>query len=63
LKAKPGYTARDVCTELDLTTEWNATAVWRIGGGLGHLFPGTFLKLNSAGSPMTFPYVFVQRSF
>jgi alginate export protein len=63
VKPKAGNTARDVGTELDFTTQWNATAQWRIGAGIGHLLPGEFLKLNSSGSSMTFPYAFVQRSF
>ncbi len=63
VKPKAGNTARDVGTEFDFTTQWNATAQWRIGAGVGHLFPGEFLKLNSSGSSMTFPYGFVQRSF
>jgi hypothetical protein len=63
VKPKAGNTARDVGTELNFTAQWSATPVWRIGAGVGHLFPGEFLKLNSSGSPMTFPYGFVQRSF
>jgi hypothetical protein len=63
VKPKAGNAARDVGTEINFTAQWNATPVWRIGAGLGHLFPGEFLKLNSSGSPMTFPYGFVQRSF
>jgi hypothetical protein len=63
VKPKAGNTATGVGTELDFTTQWNATPVWKIGAGVGHLFPGEFLKLNSQGSPMTFPYGFVQRSF
>lgn len=63
VKPKAGNTATDVGTELNFTTQWNATPQWKIGAGIGHLFPGEFLKLNSAGSPMTFPYGFVQRTF
>jgi hypothetical protein len=63
VKPKAGNTSRDVGTEVNFTTQWNATAQWRVGAGVGHLFAGQFLKLNSSGSSMTFPYGFVQRSF
>jgi hypothetical protein len=63
VKPKSGNTTRDVGTELNFTAQWNATPVWRVGAGVGHLFPGEFIKLNASGSPMTFPYGFVQRSF
>jgi len=63
VKPKTGNTTRDVGTEVNFTAQWNATPVWKIGAGVGHLFSGEFLKLNSSGSPMTFPYGFVQRSF
>jgi hypothetical protein len=63
VKPKAGNTTRDVGTELNFTTAWNATPQWKFGAGVGHLFPGEFLKLNSSGSSMTFPYGFLQRSF
>lgn len=63
VKPKAGNTARDVGREIDFTGLWSASAQWKIGAGIGHLFPGSFLKLNSAGSSMTFPYLFAQYAF
>ncbi len=63
VKPKAGNTATAVGTELDWTAIWSPAPVWKIGAGIGHLFPGAFLTRNSPGSSMTFPYGFVQRSF
>lgn len=63
VRPKAGNTARSVGTELDFTFLWTASTQWKLGGGVGHLFAGEFLKRNSAGSGQTFPYVFAQYSF
>ncbi len=58
-----GNTARAIGRELDFSGMWTLSPVWKIGGGVGHLTPGEFLKRNSKGSPQTFPYLFAQYSF
>jgi hypothetical protein len=63
VRPRAGNTARSIGTELDFTVNWTASSQWKIGGGVGHLFAGSFLKQNSAGSNQTFPYVFTQYSF
>lgn len=63
VRPKPGNTARSIGNELDFTLNWAASRQWKIGGGVGHLFAGTYLKQNSSGSSQTFPYVFTQYSF
>lgn len=63
VRPKAGNTATAVGTELDFSAMWNASRQWRCGAGVGHLFAGEFLKLNSKGSGQTFPYVVAQYSF
>jgi hypothetical protein len=63
VKPKAGNTARSLGTELDLSGAWAASRQWKVGGGVGHLFAGEFLKQNSKGSGQTFPYVFAQYSY
>jgi hypothetical protein len=63
VKPRAGNSARGIGTELDFTALWTAAKQWKVGGGVGHLFPGDFLKANSPGSGMTFPYLFAQYAF
>lgn len=63
VRPKAGNTARNVGTELDFQGSWTTTSQWTIGGGVGHLFAGEFLKQNSGGSGQTFPYLFTQYNF
>lgn len=63
VRPRAGNTARNIGTELDFTVNWAASRQWKIGGGVGHLFAGDYLKKNSGGSGQTFPYVFTQYSF
>lgn len=63
VRPKAGNTATSIGTELDLTLTWTASRQWKVGGGVGHLFAGEFLKQNSSGSGQTFPYLFAQYSF
>jgi len=63
VRPKAGNTATRIGNELDFTLTWSAARQWKIGGGVGHLFAGEFLKQNSSGSGQTFPYLFAQYSF
>ncbi len=63
IRPKAGNTARDIGRELDFTVNWAASRQWKIGGGVGHLFAGSYIKQNSKGSGQTFSYLFTQYSF
>ena len=62
VRPRAGNTARSIGTELDFTVTYGFR-LWKLGGGVGHLFAGEFLKRNSGGSGQTFPYVSAQYSF
>ena len=49
--------------ELDLATAYSITRVTQIGGGVAHIFPGTFLKLAAPGGAFTYPYFQVSTRF
>ncbi len=53
----------DVGREADIYLTWTPLRQVAVGGGFGHLFPGRFLKENSAGSGTSFPYAFLTYSF
>ena len=63
VRPRAGNRATGIGTELDFTATYTASRQWRVGGGIGHLFAGDFLKQNSSGSGQTFPYLFAQYSF
>jgi hypothetical protein len=58
-----GRSGRFVGTELDGTAVWSPTKSVQTGIGLGHLFPGSFLKRTTPGHGYTAPYVFVSYAF
>jgi hypothetical protein len=49
--------------ELDATASVSLTPTFIVGGGLGHLFPGSFLERYSAGHGNTFTFVFSALKF
>ncbi|MBI1790704.1 MAG: alginate export family protein [Acidobacteria bacterium] len=53
-----GALHRDIGREADLTCVYTLSPRGSFGAGIGHLFPGRFLKENTPGSSTTFPYVF-----
>ena len=63
VRPKAGNTARSIGTEIDISAVWNTSKQWKLGGGIGHLYAGEFLKQNSKGSGQTFPYMFAQYSY
>lgn len=63
VRPRPGNTARSIGTELDFTATWTMASQWKLGGGVGRLFAGRFLRENSSGAGQTFPFVFAQYSF
>lgn len=46
-----------VGSEVNVQAIWNATPRITLGAGLGHIFPGGFLKRATPGRGYTFPYV------
>jgi hypothetical protein len=63
VKPRPGNTARSIGREIDGSAAWAVSSQWRIGGGIGHMAAGRFLKENAKGSSQTFPYLLAQYSF
>lgn len=61
----PASGARDpqVGTDLDLYGTYDVSRRVQLGAGAGHLFPGPFLKENTAGGSMTYPYLFLNYDF
>jgi Alginate export len=53
----------DVGKETDVYVTDNYSERITLGAGCGHLFPGRFLKENSPGSSMSYPYGFVSYEF
>lgn len=58
-----GTSGRFVGTELDATALWSPAKSAQVGVGLGHLFPGTFLKRTTPGGGYTAPYLFLNYIF
>jgi hypothetical protein len=58
-----GTAGRFVGQELDATTAYVVSKQLHFGGGLGHLFPGGFLKKATAGGGYTFPYLMAGYAF
>jgi hypothetical protein len=57
LRDPSGLSGKHVGEEIDIQVLWTGGAHVAIGGGVGHLFPGSFVKRVSPGSSFTFPYV------
>ena len=49
--------------EVNVTFTWPLTELISLGGGVGYLFPGPFLKANSPGVGNTFSYLVIAYSF
>jgi hypothetical protein len=54
-----GALSSHVGWEFDVTTIYKPKPHITVGGGIGHLIPGDFLKQNTPGASHTFPYVFL----
>jgi len=57
--AAGGTTARHIGQEIALDAAWALTKQTQLGAGLGHLFPGAFLKQATTGRAYTYPYLLV----
>jgi len=58
-----GTAGRWVGQELDFVNAVQVSKVTSVGGGMSHIFPGTFLKTATPGMGYTAPYLFFQTMF
>ena len=58
-----GRSGKRVGSELDVQALWTARPGVLLGAGLGHLFPGEFLRKTTPGASYTFPWVGMTYSF
>ena len=58
-----GRSGRYVGQEVDVQALAPLTKQVQFGGGVGHIFPGEFLKKTTPGASFTFPYVMVTWAF
>ena len=62
-RSATGTAGTHVGQELDVVGSWTITPAFQAGAGLGHIFPGEFLKKASPGNAYTFPYVMFMYRF
>jgi len=60
---RTGAAGRRVGRGLDGVFSYKPYAKTQFGMGIGHVFPGTFLKRAAGGHGYTYPYVFFATSF
>jgi hypothetical protein len=58
-----GAAGRYVGQEIDLQTSYTFPHKVQLGGGLGHIYPGTFLQHATPGISLNFPYAMVDYFF
>ena len=58
-----GSAGRHVGQEIDLEASYTVTAQIQLAGGLGHIFPGEFLKKTTPGASYTFPFAMLNYTF
>ncbi len=58
-----GQSGRHVGHEVDLQALGNVGKQLKLGGGVGHVFPGGFLRRTTPGRAYTFPYVMLTWAF
>ncbi len=56
-RSATGAAGTHVGQELDLSGTWTFARAFTVGAGLGHIFPGEFLKALTPGNPYTFSYM------
>ena len=52
-----GSSGKHIGEEIDFQVLWNHKTNIAIGAGMGHMFPGKFIKRTTPGHSYTFPYV------
>ena len=63
VRAVDGNAPRHVGEEITFQAVWAASPQISAGAGIGHLFPGGFLKQTTPGKAYTFPYVMLTYAF
>jgi alginate export protein len=58
-----GSAGRHVGQEIDVETSYTVTGQIQVAAGLGHIFPGLFLKKTTPGAAYTFPFVMLNYTF
>ena len=58
-----GAVSGRIGTEADLYGTYDINPRLQIGAGMGHLYAGPFLKQNSAGASVTYPYIMLDYHF
>ncbi len=62
-RAADGTAGTHVGEEVDAQGVWSANKQIQLGAGVGHIFPGEFLKRATPGRPYTFPYLMAVWAF
>ncbi|MES1262622.1 MAG: alginate export family protein, partial [Acidobacteriota bacterium] len=62
-RSTTGTAGTHVGQELDLTATWIVFSALQTGAGIGHLFPGEFLRKTTPGYSYTYPYVMLTYRF
>ncbi|HYI96594.1 MAG TPA: alginate export family protein [Bryobacteraceae bacterium] len=52
-----GQSGKHIGQEIDLQAIWTPSKHLALGGGVGHMFTGSFLKKTTPGHAYTFPYI------
>jgi len=55
--------SRHIGQEVDFDALWTVTTHTQVGAGIGHLFPGAFLKQATPGHSFTYPYLLLNYIF
>jgi hypothetical protein len=58
-----GTAGTHVGEEFDATTTWTIVKPLTVGAGIGHIFPGEFLKNTTKGNAYTYPFMMVTWKF
>lgn len=62
-RSPDGTAGRYVGQELDGTGLYTFSKMFAVGAGVGHIFPGQFLKRTTPGHSLTFQYLFLETKF
>lgn len=62
-RSAAGTAGTHVGQEIDITGTWGFAKAFTAGAGIGHIFPGQFLKTVTPGNPYTYPYMMIAYKF
>lgn len=63
VRSLAGTAGTHVGQEIDITSTWAVAKPVTLGAGIGHIFPGEFLKNTTKGNPYTYPYMMATWKF